>query len=335
MTGKNFTLIALLICSSLFLFACGAGVNLSDYNQSELDSKVANHEIPDYVLNRKKPKVVVLPLGVAEGVAKNCGVDKVAQEAFIDVFVKVGTVDVLERRHVEAIMKEVKFSVDIGGDVDLSKLSDLGSGIDYVLVGSISGKIRASYTPRKCNEVGEVKVASRILKFPSGIILKSIKLEGEKTISREAKDSQECRIQDPCVLLSEATNKAVEDAFEDLKSLFPLYGYVYKTLTHRGNKKRIAFITIGTEDGIKAGDKVDIVEFVQEKDPVKNTIIYRERIVAECTVLDVELGPDKSICSIQDEKARAVLPKHAVKTKVNVSIGRTIEDTRKKEKGKR
>lgn len=334
------------ISVSLLLSACGTKVNLSDFKESELDSKVASHELPDYVVNKKKPKVAVLPFTVSEEAVKRCGIDKTSQEAFMDTLVKVGTVEVVERGQIDALMKEVKFSMGIGGDVDVSKLSNLGSGIDYVIVGSIiSSKTVAKFTeggyvkdkkgnsvyvPPRCNEVGEVKIASRILKFPSGNILKSMSLDGGKNAARDVSSSYDCRVQDPCGLLAEATNRAVDDALEELKAAFPSYGYVYKTMTHKENRKRIAFISVGTEDGVKAGDKVDIVEFVQEKDPVKGTDIFREKLVAECTVIDTELSNDKSICLIQDEKVGAVYVKHAVKTKVNMGLGRTVEKLWKK-----
>lgn len=341
MKSRKFILTGVLVGGSIFLAACGAKVNLSEYNQAELDSKVANHEIPDYVLNKRKPKIAVLPMSVSEEAVRGCGTNKTAQESFMDILVKARTVDVVERGQIDALMKEVKFSMGIGGDVDVSKLSDLGSGIDYVIVGSINSaktaakfreggvikdkKGNTTYVPPQCNEVAEVKMVARILKYPSGNIVKSISLEGGKNISRDVRNSYECRVQDPCSLINEATQRAVDDALEDIKAAFPSYGYVYKTMTHKENRKRIAFISLGTEDGIKSGDKVDIIEFVQEKDPVKNTTITREKVVAECTVVDVELGPDKSICLIQDEKVGAVFTKHAVKTKVNVGFGRMLE----------
>lgn len=339
---KNRLLKGALIGSCLFLFSCGAKVNLSEYNQTELDTKVANHEIPDYVLNKKKPKIAVLPLSVSEDAIKRCGIDRTAQETFMDTLTKVGTVEVVERSQVDAIMKEAKFSTSIGGNVDLSKLSGIGSGIDYVIVGSVtSAKIAAKYTegkyekdnkgnttyiPPKCNEVAEVKIVSRILKFPAGSIVKSMSLEGSKDIYREVGGSYGCSVQDPCGLLSEATHKAVGKSLEELKATFPAYGYVYKTMTHKEGKKRIAFISIGTDDGIKAGDKVNIIEFVKEKDPVKNTVIIREKSVADCTVVETELGPDKSICLIEEEKAGPVLIKHAVKTKANKSLTDVLKE---------
>lgn len=46
---------------------------------------------------------------------------------------------------------------------------------------------------------------------------------------------------------------------------FPVFGYIYKTMSNRKNPiERIAFIRLVTLDGIKAGSKIEIIEFFKK-----------------------------------------------------------------------
>lgn len=340
MRERRLKLAMLLSCAALS--ACAPKVNLSEYGEKELDSKTAQHNLPDYVINKKKPRVAVLPFGIAQDVAKRCNLDVSAQENIINTLVKIGTTEVVERAHIDKIMQEAKFSVGIGGDIDIAQLSKLGSGIDYVIVGSVASvNASANFTearqyvdrqgrlvvvPQKCTETGTASLTVRVLTFPAGSVLKAMNPKATKSNTREVRYSGECVVQNVCGLLSGAVASAGDDLREDFMALFPTYGYVYKTMTHnKDTKKRIAFITLGSGDGLKAGEKVDIVEFKVEKDPVKGGDVVREAVVAECTVVENELTNDKSVCIIPEDKAQNVLVRHAVKTKVNVGLLRRIE----------
>ncbi|MCX8075730.1 MAG: CsgG/HfaB family protein [Aquificaceae bacterium] len=340
MKRGRLNLALLLSCSALF--ACAPKVNLSEYGEKELDSKTAQHKLPDYVVNKKKPRVAVLPFGTAQDVAKRCNLDASAQENTINTLVKVGTTEVVERGQLNALMQEAKLSVGIGGDIDIAQLSRLGSGIDYVIVGSIASvntsanftearqytdrQGRLIVTPPTCTETGTASLTVRVLTFPAGTVLKAMTPKATKTNNREVRFSGDCRVQDVCGLLSSAVASAADDMREDFLALFPAYGYVYKTMTHNKEaKKRIAFITLGSGDGLKAGEKVDIIEFKVERDPVKGGDILREYVVSECTVVENNLATDRSICIIPEEKAQNVLVRHAVKTRVNVGLLRKIE----------
>lgn len=326
MREKRFRLALLTFCASLF--ACAPKANFSDYTEKELDLKTAPHKLPEYVLNKKKPKIAVLPFGTALDVARKCNLGAVAQENVMNILVNTGTAEVVERSQLNALMQEVKFSVGVGGDVDVSQLSKLGSGIDYVIVGSIASvDIGTMAAPLiGCTETGTVYISVRVLTFPSGSVLKAITSRGTRVNTREAKITGECKVQDSCGLLSGAIVGAADKIKEDFLMLFPTYGYVYKTMTHaKDPKKRIAFINLGTADGLRAGEKVDIVEFKIEKDPAKGSTIVRESLVAECTILNNELTHDKSVCAIPEDKAQNVLVLHAVRTKPNVGLLRTIQ----------
>lgn len=169
-------------------------------------------------------------------------------------------------------------------------------------------------------------VAYRLVTFPRGNIQKAFQLDGDEAVGREVRSSYDCSVQDPCGLLSQAIYEAVDDAKESLAEAFPRYGYIYKTMTHNSDpKKRIAFITIGTSDGIKSGDKVEIIEFKKEKDPVKGIEFIQPTTIGECTITETDLSPDRSICVISDKVTERVFIKHAVKTKVTVGIFRQLQ----------
>lgn len=60
---------------------------------------------------------------------------------------------------------------------------------------------------------------------------------------------------------------------------FPVFGYIYKTMSNRKNPiERIAFIRLVTLDGIKAGSKIEIIEFFK-KNPVKDMETFTTRII--------------------------------------------------------
>ncbi|WP_459774852.1 hypothetical protein [Aquifex pyrophilus] len=124
-----------------------------------------------------------------------------------------------------------------------------------------------------------------------------------------------CKYEGICGFLKEALTQAVEQRRYALRNMFPVYGYIYRLMTHKKEPgKRIAFITLGREDGIKPGDTLKIVEFKRVKDPVTGRYFYEEYEIGECKVSSTKFEVDKSICVIDDmETAKKVRIKHAVK----------------------
>ncbi len=327
-----------LICLSLC--AC-AGVNMSDYTRQSLDEQTCNNVLPSYVVNKRKPKVAVLPPSDATVFAKsNMNLSSTCQENLTQLLAETGSVEVVERGQLKQLMQEMKFESGVTGEIDAQKFMEIAKNVDYVLVGSISAaSINASFTeasswtdkkgvthysPPSCKETGNVSIDYRLVSFPSGKIVATLPMSGTKFSVRDVRSSYECAPRNT-QLIYDAINRAVDDSKETLIADLPVYGYVYKTMTSASDpKKRLAYISLGTADGLSAGNKVDIMEFTSEKDPVSGTLINSETSVAECKVLENELTPDRSICVPDEEGSGNVHVKDAVKTQVNESVFRKI-----------
>lgn len=292
-----------IVVSSIFLISsCSPtiqSIDLKEFYESEFDLKTAKHDLPTYVVNGRKPKIAVSQVELGEEALKKCGIDKSAVEVFKDTLMKTGVVDV----------------------VDDTK------GADYIITASIiSARIGTNTKETRCTEYGNVKISTKLLELPSRNIVRKFDIDGVRTINRDIKYSFECKIQDPCGLLNEATLQGIDDLFEEFKNLFPAYGYVYKTASsYKEPNKRLAFTTIGTSHGIKPGDKVSIIEFSSYTDPIKRETVVMENEIAECVILEIGLSHNRSICLIPSDKANLVFVKHAVKTKVNLGFDRKLE----------
>ncbi len=333
----------LLAASALLALAsCTPKVNLAEYQETKIDKEVASHELPEYIVKGIKPKVAILPPENATELAKKCNLSEAALDSMMQVLGSIGSLELVERGRLNKIMEELKFQAGVTGQVDYEKFKQIAKDIDYLFIGTISStgtrarftearrwtdsKGNVYYSPPSCSEQGVVSLSFRVISFPEGRIIKTYMMKGQKTISREVRSPSQCYVQDPCGLLGEAVYRAIDNKKEDFIKDFPAYGYVYKTMTHIKDKnKRIAFITLGTNAGLKPGHKVDIVEFRKETDPVKGTETLTPYTIAECTVVETELKPDKSICLVEGEQAQKVRVKHAVKTKPNVGFFRMLQ----------
>lgn len=332
---KRLKIILLEFC--LLLFACAPKLNISEYTHRELDSRTVQHALPDYVAKQKKPRVAVLSFSAAPDIAKKCNLDITAKENVLKTLVKTRTAEV-----VEAVLPDS----NAGGNVDFAQLSQHGSAVDFVITGSITSvnvyaqtfieepcSLESDSTlsdilfcliiniifPPSCIEEGKVSLTVKVLSFPEGTVLKVMNpTSTEFKITRKEEDV--CSIKDVCGLLSGAVASASEKLRDDFMELFPTYGHVYKTMTHsKDARKRIAFITLGSGDGLKAGKKLDIVEFRKEGEDIV------EFKIAECTVVKEKLKRDRSICVIPKNKADSVFVGHMVKTRAKAGLLRRIK----------
>ncbi|MGC9046089.1 CsgG/HfaB family protein [Thermodesulfovibrio sp. 3462-1] len=303
-------------------------VSLMEYTMLDIDNKKVTHFMPDYAIQKRKPKIAILPPS-DNTQFRGCELYSSAQEYLTQAFANTGSVELVERSQLKVLMEELKFRAGVSGDIDLQKFAKIAEKVDFVLVGSISKayinvrftpasswtdkKGKTHYNPASCNEEGEIGLTLRLIQFPEGRIQKAFSMNGRAKNYR-GQDNY-CRVEDPCGLLNKAIEKAINNSRSEIFDVFSVYGYIYKTMTNRKNpKERIAFITLGRSDGLKEGSIVEIVEFVKERDPVKNIDIITPRIVGECTVSETDLQSDRSICIIAEDYVDKVLTGHAIKT---------------------
>ena len=326
---RGFCLIMLLLICS-----CTSAIKLNEFATSDLDARMASHRLPQYVVDKHKPKVAVLPPSDATQFKDSkLNLATNVQETLTQTIAQVGRVEVVERGQLKNFMDEMKFQSGITNEIDVNNFAKIAQGVDYVFVGSISSasvtaKFQAGsnyinkegrriYNSPTCSENATVVINYRLVTFPSGTVQQAFQMEGQKSGSpRNVTRDHECKVQSP-EMLNEAINRAVDNSKESIAEAFPAFGYVYKTMTSKGNRKnRLAYINLGKSDGLVAGSKVEIIEFTEDKDPVKGTTMISPNVITECTVIENELQGDKSICVIAEDNAERVFSKAAVKTKV-------------------
>lgn len=323
---------AILFIILFFISSCGAPrVNTGEYVISDIDTKKTSAPLPEYIIQKKKPKVVVLPPSDTTQYSM-CQLYANSQEYLTQALAQSGSVELIERSQLNAIMNELKFRAGVSSDIDIKKFAKIAEGVDFVFVGSVSKaytrarftpesswtdkKGKTHYTPASCLEEAETGLVFRLLEFPAGIVQKSFNMNAVERNHRQVSSQYDCRVQDPCGLLNKAVEKAINKGKKELMNAFPVYGYIYKTMTNRKNpRERLAFINLGTSDGIKAGMVVEIIEFIRERDPVKNIDMIIPQTVGECTVTETDLLPDRSICIITENAVDRVFVGQAIKTK--------------------
>jgi len=318
--------IAAVAAIAAVLVSCGAPkVDVSTFQQLDKDKQVAKHNLPDFVLNKKHPKLIVLPPSYNDQY-KTCNLSSKGQSAMMEAVMKNGSVEMVERAQVQKIMEEVKFQSGISGNVDATALAKLGGSVDYALVGSItSAQTGATYTPASywtddkgkshkvnasCDEEGSVRVSYRLIEFPSGAVKTTFILKGSDSIDSGAGS---CKVQDPCGRLGAAMESAVNstEAKKEITSQFPLYGYIWKVMSDGSD--RALYISLGTNDGIKPGDELDIINFDEDFDPITNTTETTPRIITTCEVSESNMNEHKSICLADASHADLAMVKHAVR----------------------
>ena len=331
----------LLVTILVFSQGCATTLNLARYHETGIDEKTCPTELPNYVKEKKRPRVAVLPISDTSQFKSSLSLGPAAQDSLTQLIVASGGVEVLERAQIESFMQEMKFQGAMGAEVDPDQFVKLAKDIDTVFVGAISSatvstsfseasswkdkKGNTHTSPPSCKEEGKVAINIRALSSPSGTIQNSFQVKGRKSVSREVRSSSECRVQSPGGLLSEAVNKAIDDAREDIANTFPALGYIYKTQTDKSDPhQRVAYINLGKSDGLQPGNKVDIIEFSPEKDKVRGTTRIVPKIIAEAVVSETQFLPDSSILLIPEDASDCVLVGQAVRTKANVSVLRMI-----------
>lgn len=154
------------------IISCARGEVLVEYTTRDIDSRPAFHELPSYVVEKKKPKVAILPAGAATELGRKCNVGQMAQEHLTQILTQIGGVDLVERGQLEYFMQELKFQVGITQEIDVNKFMKIAKDVDFAFVGSVPStsvtarftdartwtdkKGKTHYSPPSCTEEGKV-----------------------------------------------------------------------------------------------------------------------------------------------------------------------------------
>jgi curli biogenesis system outer membrane secretion channel CsgG len=321
---------------------CANGIKMSNYKELDCDKKDCEIQPPEYIVNKKKPKVAILPLAdVTEFDGK---LSKSANETLTQTLTSGTGLEVVERSQMDKLFEEVKFKGNITGDIDPTMLTSLAKDLDFVILGSVSSVSEgakfteaSSYRDKKgylhniaasCTVSAEATVNIRAVSTKTGSIYKVFTpFKGKVSGSSEVRSSSQCQIGDPFQLAQQATAKSIENGKDSFMEAFPNYGYVSKTMTNPGNgKDRIAEITLGKNNGLKAGDKVMLGRYEKSFDRIKKTESLAIHDVTEVTISETGLGDDQSFITLPEEFANDVTVGYIVKTKANKSMFKSFRN---------
>lgn len=329
--GIMFVRVGALVLMLALASGCATTINLSKYNELEVDKKDCEILPPDYIVNKKKPKVAILP--VADVTDFEGRLSKPAQETLTQTLTAGTGLDVIERSQMDKLFEEAKFKANVSGDMDPEALANLAKEIDFVILGSVSAASTgakfteaSSYKDKKgkvhqiaasCTISGEATVNVRAVSTATGAIHKVFTpFKGRVSGSTEVRGSYECRVKDPVQLALEATAKSIENGRDSFMDAFPNFGYVSKTMTNpKDGKDRIAVITLGRNDGLKPGDRVMLAKYVKSFDRIKKTDSVSLQDLSEVQVSETGLGDEQSYIQLPEEVASEVTVGYIVKTK--------------------
>lgn len=244
-------------------------------------------------MQKRKPRVVVLPFRDTSGYAQ-CGLARMATDITQNAVASAGSYRVVERARARAIARELGFQETHGMSMEEleRKYFALGRGINYAIVGTIT---YAEPVTSPGNIGARVKLYVRILDLNRGSVAQSFEVEGQN-VQGQAPNM--------CVVFQKALEDAIRcPLLQRLRDAIPLYGYVREIRTYPmegGKTAKVLFINLGSSDGLKPGDKVQIVRIERFVDPVTGKVSQRFVEIGEGIVAKTGLLPNESMVLVDD-----------------------------------
>jgi hypothetical protein len=326
-------------CGCMVVSGCSSAVRVANYKELDCDLKQCEIKPPEYIINKKKPRVAVLPIG--DNTEFDGKLSLPAQETLTQVISQGTGLEVVERGQLTKLMQEYNFGSNMGALEGLD-LTNLAKNLDFIILGSVtSASVGAEFTEARswvdkkgnrqtsapsCNFSAEAVVNIRSVSASTGTVTKVFpSFKGKVSNSSEVRSVSQCQVANPIQLATKAVIKAIDRSKEDLQDAFPNNGYIYKTMTDPQNpRSRIAYVTLGKSDGVNSGDKVVLAKYVKEVDRIKGTDVLKTIDVGLAVVSETDLKDDSCIVLISEEHSDQVVPGYVVKTKSNASFFRSI-----------
>jgi curli biogenesis system outer membrane secretion channel CsgG len=322
----------LYLLSLTLLSGCAHTVEVGKFKETVMDQKTADILPPQHVIDKKQPKVAVLPFG--EPSEYRGRLKSGAQEGITQIVSKGCGMEVVERSQAQTLFDEKKFAGSLDVGADFSDLVQMAQGIDYVIIGSITNtSSRAAFTPSEttynkktgksytskpyCTVSGQATMNIRVVNASTGSIAQAFQpFRGTVSNTFEVSGNSHCRVGDPISVVNQAVADAVKKSRKQFAEAFPRYGYLYKTMTG-GDGRRIAYVNLGRLDGVKAGDEVELVRYAKEVDRVRKIERLTTQKIADVQIAETDLQDDRSIIIVPEEYSSQIMPGLAVKTKYN------------------
>lgn len=227
-----------------------------------------------------------------------------------NVLMKDKLIELLDRKAYKKLKKEVALA-EMGGEKSYT-----GPKVaDYVIDGSInraefsSGYVAAvhdfdattgkyTYIPPKWKYNSVVGGNIKVYSMPSLAVVKSFTFNGKAYKSENANSKQGAKKRDD-FLVKEAAKRALNKIDVDIKNFFAKKGYI---LEKRVLKKKVIFkISLGSNDGIKRGDRLIIYSKKTEKNPITGKSEMIESVISEGRVSD-KINNESAWIVVKDKK---------------------------------
>lgn len=309
---------------SLTLFSCAPTIKNFDEYQKQFLTKSAIMPSKEN-LKGKAPKVAVFALEENNNeTATQAGLGKSIADNIENVLSRNRLAELVDRGASKKLQQEIA----------LAEMNETGSYkgpivADYAISGTIANAgFTSNYSsgfiflnpktkqlvtvPPKYTYKTNVSGNLKIYELPSLQVIESIEFYGTRKRQENAqqdggvslgalqlggKKSGESSRDDH--LLRSAGNAAIDNVEIDIKNLFAKKGYVLEKRVKE--KKAIFKISIGSVDGIKQGDKFEVIGKYETQNPITQETEVESRIIAKGVVSD-KINPKSSWIIIKDKK---------------------------------
>lgn len=278
-----------------FLTGCGTSINLTKY--SPIQAPKASHMPSPSELENKKPTVVIMNIndnGIETAIKARAG--KAMGTRLNTELAQSGEVNIIKRlknTNLENEVKRAEITKSLGGN-----------GVDYIVTGKIDNasynwkfyeartwrdkKGRVHYIPPYIKYIACVSGNIQIYSLPDLIVKSTIPVKSCVYETVNARSSYQAKRSNPALVRSAAIS-AIDDAKYPLENFFAPKGYILE-IRRNEDGELIAKLTIGSEDGVKEGDKVDIYTLKDYINPITNKKTIQTVKIAKGKVSN-QIGP--------------------------------------------
>jgi len=327
----------------LLILTCSCSTSIKNFDNYQKQFLTKSKFMPDKeTLERKSPKVVVFALDENNNdVAKQAGLGNTMANNIENAITQNRLAELIDRGAATKLEKEISLNeMNKTGSYKGPKIAD------YAISGAISNagfvskfsSGQALYVPKQgvitippkfsysSNVAGNIK----IYELPSLTVVETIEFSGKKTRSEDVQSDGglslgALRIGGKATLGSSRDDSLVRRAGEDaidnikteIKNAFAKKGYILEKRVYDG--KAIFKINLGSADGIKNDDRLEVTGQFETENQITNEIEVERRVIAHGTVSD---KIDYKTCWIvidDAKKADSIRLGDAVKTKYQKS----------------
>jgi hypothetical protein len=313
----------------LILSSCLPTIKNFDKYQKQFTSK-SNYMPDEKTLENKLLKVAIFDFEEGEiEVAKQAKVGLSVATSLENILSKYRLAELVDRKATEKLQKEVQLSeMNKTGSYSGPKVADYAvSGVisnanfsNKYVAGStfVNPKNGAVVTiPPKFVYNSQVTGNIKIYELPSLTVIDTIELDGKSVRTENVQQdggisfgglqiggTQEGGIQRDDGLVRLAGADAIDEAEASIRNAFAKRGYVLEKRSFEG--KSIFKINLGSEDGIKHGDKFEVVGQYEVENAITGKSEIERRVIGTGVISD-KIDPKNCWIILDDKKQESVI----------------------------